>query len=421
MKKPIIICVDDEKIILDSLKAQLKEFLKQDYHIEMAESGEEALEIIDGLIEEEKTPNLVIADMIMPKMNGDELLAKIHQKCPDTLSILLTGQAEKGDIIKTINAAGLYRYMTKPWNKSDLIQNIKDAIEYSNDHSTNRDLVTINKQLISKLVKRSETIGGQNRELQQRESEILSQKKSMEEQNKKLMELNNVKNKLFSVVSHDLKGPVHTLKSALELLENEFITPEEFQKISKQLTVQLKNNSRLLDDLLHWAISQLEGFNPSPKFINLKPLIEETIALFKSNADQKEIFLESRVEKELMAYADKDMISIVIRNLIANAIKYTTKNDSIIVKASRDKEKITVFVKDTGIGISDSQKSKLFGTLGHSLNGTNNEHGTGFGLMLCRDLLEKNAGHIGVESDENSGTTFFFTLPATESIKILEP
>ena len=157
---PLVLCVDDEKIILDSLKLQLKGYFKNACHIELAESGEEALEIIDTLVDEGKRfPQVVISDQIMPTMRGDEFLSIVNEKCPDSLRILLTGQADKDDIISAINRAGLYRYIAKPWDHMDLNLTVKEAmLSYTQgkEIESQRDqLLVLNHSLEEKVIERT--------------------------------------------------------------------------------------------------------------------------------------------------------------------------------------------------------------------------------------------------------------------------
>lgn len=171
MEKPTILCVDDEKVVLDSLKTQLRNYLVKDCNVEVAESGEEALEIIEDLLDEfGEPPYLVISDMIMPNMKGDELLSKVREKCPQTLSILLTGQAEKADIINAINTAGLYRYIPKPWEAEDLNLTVKEAIAaFANARELEKQkeqLIIMNRDLEKKVRERTEKILEQKKELQ---------------------------------------------------------------------------------------------------------------------------------------------------------------------------------------------------------------------------------------------------------------
>ncbi len=171
MSKPVILCVDDEKVILDSLKTQLKNYLNNTCTVEVAESGDEALEIIEELLEDlGEPPYLVISDMIMPQMKGDELLSKIREKCPKTLSILLTGQAEKLDIINAVNTAGLYRYIPKPWEAEDLNMTVREAMTaFANARELEQQkeqLILMNKELEKKVIERTAKIVEQNKELE---------------------------------------------------------------------------------------------------------------------------------------------------------------------------------------------------------------------------------------------------------------
>ena len=171
MEKPVILCVDDEKVVLDSLRTQLKNYLNKEYTVEIAESGQEALEIIEELIEDYgQPPYLVISDMIMPQMKGDELLSKVREICPETLSILLTGQAEKADIINAINTAGLYRYIPKPWEAEDLNMTVREALTaFSNARELEKQkeqLIMMNRNLEKKVRERTDKIMEQKKELE---------------------------------------------------------------------------------------------------------------------------------------------------------------------------------------------------------------------------------------------------------------
>jgi len=164
----LILCVDDEKIVLDSLKSQLKQFFKSEYIIETAESGEEALEILEEYEEEEGIlPQLVISDMIMPHMKGSELLEQVHSKYPDTLKILLTGQADKQDIISTVSKVELYRYFAKPWDKMDLNMTVKEALlAYTRSaeiEAHRNQLLLLNKSLEKKVEKRTQELSVKNK------------------------------------------------------------------------------------------------------------------------------------------------------------------------------------------------------------------------------------------------------------------
>ncbi len=171
MSKPVILCVDDDKVVLDSLRVQLRNFLNHTCTVEVAESGEEALELIEDLLGDlGEPPYLVISDMIMPRMKGDELLSKIRKKCPATLSILLTGQAEKADIINAINTAGLYRYIPKPWEAEDLNMTVREAMSaFANARELEKQkeqLILMNKGLERKVLDRTAKIAEQNKELE---------------------------------------------------------------------------------------------------------------------------------------------------------------------------------------------------------------------------------------------------------------
>ena len=217
MKKPIIICVDDERIILDSLRTQLRSYLKQDYNVETAQSGAEALELIDELIEDNEAPYLVISDMIMPQMKGDELLSIVREKCPEALSILLTGQADKNDIIKVINTAGLYRYISKPWDTEDLNITVREALSA---YVNSRELEEQRQRLIVN-----------NRELEQK---VRERTKKIEEQKEIADKL--LMNVLPKEIAEELKEHGRSLPQFYEKVTVLFADLVGFTKIAEKMT-----------------------------------------------------------------------------------------------------------------------------------------------------------------------------------------
>jgi class 3 adenylate cyclase len=225
MEKPVILCVDDEKVVLDSLRTQLKNLLKKDYTVEIAESGQEALEIIEDLQEEFGSPPcVVISDMIMPNMKGDELLAIVREKCPETLSILLTGQAEKTDIINAINTAGLYRYIPKPWEVEDLNLTVREAISA---FINARELELQKEQLI-------QMNHNLERKVQERTAKILEQKQELENEKIKSDEL--LLNILPREVADELKEHGKALPTFYDHVTVLFSDLVGFTQIAEKMT-----------------------------------------------------------------------------------------------------------------------------------------------------------------------------------------
>jgi signal transduction histidine kinase len=249
-----------------------------------------------------------------------------------------------------------------------------------------------------------------NFEINQRNFEILQQKEKLEE-------LNAMKDRLFMIVSHDFRSPLHSLKGLIVLLnDSEFISPEEFKVLLKGLKHNVDQTYDLLENLLLWSKSQMNGFSVRREQVSISDLVHENTALLKSAAEKKGISIINDIHDSSLVTADEDMIRLVLRNLISNAIKFTEGNGHVIVKSSEHNGMINISVTDTGIGMDAMQKVEVFAHT-VSKNGTHAEKGTGLGLMICKEFVEKNGGRIWIESELGHGSTFTFSLP---SIKIQE-
>lgn len=251
-----------------------------------------------------------------------------------------------------------------------------------------------------------------NKTLQQRNKEIKEQKENIARQAEQLKELNGTKDKILSIISHDLKSPLNSIAGSLHLLQDGLISHEEFLNFIPDLSKNVNYTSSLLDNLLHWAKNQLgQGNTVNPECINLRQMIFNKVELLKPQASQKGVDLQAEVKQPLHVYADDVMIQIVLQNLISNAIKFCRSGDKIRVKASVDARECVVCVSDTGLGISQENQDKLFAGKSFTTRGTANEKGTGLGLQLCHDFVEKNGGKIWVESEPGEGSNFCFSLP----------
>ena len=250
--------------------------------------------------------------------------------------------------------------------------------------------------------------------LEEKNHEVLHQKANLNAQADKLNESNNLKDRLISVLAHDLRAPLSTLRGLFGLLEDESITHEQFLSMIPQALKKLEYTSDFLDTLLFWINSQMENFTSSTRSFTIKEIATLEVQSYQEQAAEKGIRLLDNVPETLAVTADPNSIRIVIRNLITNAIKFSTKGDIIDVTATlQDESYILLSVKDTGLGMSEKQMNKLFKSKVDSGTGTNNESGTGMGLLFCKDLIEKCNGKIWVESVQGSGTEFFFTLPTS--------
>lgn len=257
-----------------------------------------------------------------------------------------------------------------------------------------------------------------NTMLEERNNEVLHQKTDLNTQADKLNELNTLKDRLISVLAHDLRAPLSTLRGLFGLLEDDSITHDQFLEMIPQALKKLEYTSDFLDTLLFWINSQMDNFNSSTKSFTIKEIASFEVQNYQEQAAEKGIKLVDNVPDEMIVAADPNSIRIVIRNLITNAIKFSKQDDTINVTAQyQDDKNILLSVKDTGMGMSEKQLNKLFKSKVDSGTGTNNESGTGMGLLFCKDLIEKCNGKIWVESEQGSGTEFFFTLPLAGGVK----
>jgi len=229
-----------------------------------------------------------------------------------------------------------------------------------------------------------------------------------------LIELNATKNKFFSIIAHDLKNPFNSIIGYSELLIDQ-IKGKEYEKLEEYANIILQSSNRAMDllmNLMAWAQSQSGRMDFNPECFDVIPLIDEVTLLLNGIAKQKSILIESTLPTSIQVNADKQMISTVLRNLISNAIKFTLPEGKITISAFDKQNQLIVSVTDTGVGISQERIDKLFNiSEGYSTPGTQDEKGTGLGLILCKEFINKNNGEIWVESKSGIGTTLYFSIP----------
>ncbi len=241
---------------------------------------------------------------------------------------------------------------------------------------------------------------------------IANQKYKISEQ--KLREINNTKDRFFTIIAHDLRSPFNTLLGFSETLtENiDILTKEEIREYNSYIFQAAKSLFYLLENLLNWANAQTGKLKYNPKHADLANVINQNIDILRLNASQKNIELISTIVPGTFAYFDEDMIFAIIRNLSFNAIKFTSPNGKIVIAAKRNNDMLQITVSDNGIGIREEMQAKLFNmSENFSTTGTSEEKGTGLGLIICREFAEKHGGKIWVESTPEIGSNFHFTLP----------
>lgn len=249
----------------------------------------------------------------------------------------------------------------------------------------------------------SKKIKKNNQVLTQRNEEISVQKKELEE-------LNQLKNKFFSIVSHDLRGPLSSLSSMLKLYEEGHMNAEELKIFMRELDYNFVNTSSLVDNLLVWGKSQMQGEVLTKKRINVCQIIDDTISLIKVQHQKKQLKIYNHAEF-CYAYADAETISVVIRNLLNNAAKFTPVGGEITITSKKMDSELMICIKDNGVGLNEEQKNEILKRSFHTSIGTNKEKGTGIGLMICQEFIEKNGGKFWLESKKGEGSSFYFSLP----------
>jgi PAS domain S-box-containing protein len=235
---------------------------------------------------------------------------------------------------------------------------------------------------------------------------------SLKKSEKQLKELNATKDKLFSIIAHDLRSPFSNIIGLTELILDKSIDFEESEKHIEILNSSAKNTLILLDNLLNWAKSQTGKLTFKPEKILLSKVILEIIAINKIHAQAKKITINYFSSDEIKVYADENMLRTVLRNLISNAIKFTNTGGTISVFTILKHDHVEITVSDNGIGMNEIKRNALFKiTSNTTMNGTANESGSGLGLVLCKEFVKKNGGEIWSESEEGKGSNFKFTVP----------
>jgi signal transduction histidine kinase len=242
-----------------------------------------------------------------------------------------------------------------------------------------------------------------NRLLMEHQEEI--KKRSVE-----LEQLNQVKDKFFSIISHDLRSPMNALSAILDLLDKKQVTQEEFTKLTKELRIQFNHTKTLINNLLDWTLLQMDKLRIQPEKINVRTMVDENFKLL-SSLHLKQTQMVNKVDAGTIAWADSNMINLVFRNLILNGIKFTEQGGEIEIDAKSDGDYYVMSIHDNGVGITPEVQKILFEkTSGYSTRGTANEKGTGLGLILCKEFVERNGGTIWLESELGKGSTFYFTV-----------
>ncbi|QTA79272.1 Two component system response regulator/histidine kinase [Desulfonema limicola] len=365
-----VLIVDDNSQNLQILADILRH---KNYKVATAKNGFKALKFIS-----KKQPDLVLLDIMMPEIDGFEVCRRLKEnhETNDIPIIFISALTSTDDKLKGFESGGV-DYITKPFQKQEVLARVNAHLKLK---QTQKALQAANTQLQTAI---------------------------------------NTKDKLFSIIAHNLRGPIGSLSSTLEMISDDpdILQQKESVSFFHNLSLSVHGAYNLLENLLKWSSSQRGTIKYQPVKIDLGMLIEKNIELFSKIAQDKDINLHSEVGKSNTAYADENMLMVVIQNLISNALKFTYKSGEVKVSMEIKGNFFEISISDTGIGISEENQQKLFRLDEHfTTYGTENEKGSGLGLLLCKEFIEKNKGKIWVNSKQGHGSVFIFSLPCINEV-----
>ncbi|MBY5949870.1 PAS domain-containing sensor histidine kinase [Algoriphagus marincola] len=245
-------------------------------------------------------------------------------------------------------------------------------------------------------------------------TEEIKTNQQLQKQKEDLQQLNDLKDKFFSIISHDLKGPIFGVKELVHMTQTGLISQDEFLEMMPEVSKNMEQVAILLENLLAWASSQIRGEQVDIQQFDILPLVNQQKKLLNRLAEDKKVKIEIDIEESIRVSADRNMIDLVLRNLITNAIKFSRAGDRILLSASKEKYQAKICIKDSGVGISRENIQKIQQGESFTTRGLNNETGTGLGLVLVREYIFKNKGKLEIESEEGNGSTFCVYLPLAD-------
>ncbi len=361
LNKKLILIIDDNPMNLLLTSKILENF---GFETSTAESGLIGIEFMEKVM-----PSLILLDIMMPEMNGYEVCRRIKsiEKWKEIPIIFLTANTHTENLVEGFDAGGV-DYITKPFKSEELLVRVKNHIELADSR-------------------------------------------------KIILEMNRSRDKLYSIIAHDIRSPLSGILQTIDAIDQGYFDPksDDFMDIIHHLRIRTKDTSTLLSSLLQWTRIQDKDVKLHPQNINLNELIRSCISLLEAVADSKNIKINLDLQENIEAWCDEVSMNTVFRNIISNAIKFTPTNGKILITGKNADSISEINIIDSGIGMSDEAKRKIFAENQHfTSTGTNNEQGTGLGLMLVKDFVLKNNGEIKVESEIGKGTTFTVLLPINQ-------
>lgn len=359
-----LLLVDDNS---NNLKLLASVLHPEGYRLSLAKNGVNALKIAKNTL-----PDLILLDIMMPEMDGFDVCKKLKAdpSTRDIPVIFLTAKSDTEDIIKGFQIGGV-DYITKPFRKEELVIRVRTHID------------------------------------------LQSKKVELEEQAVELKRSNQIKDLMFSIISHDLRGPIGSMKTMLNILMQKDNTADKFiSNAIKNLNKTADNTLILLENLLIWAKSQKQDLEIKEESISAHSQIEDIVTLFHHFITEKAINLELDLSKKYDVKVDKNIFNTILRNLMSNAIKFTPKDGEIKIRSWKKEDRLFISIKDSGIGMSKEVQYNILkeGQM-ISTAGTNKEKGSGLGLILCNNLIKRSKGELIINSKEGSGTEIIIQLP----------
>ncbi len=416
--KPTILIVDDQPQNIQLLANVLKE----KYKLLIASSAEKAFKIMEKIL-----PDLILLDVMMPEMDGYEVckILQEHEETKDIPIIFLTAKSDVENVIHGLEL-GASDYITKPFSIRELnvrINNLlKLSLAYQYMNMQKDEMEEMSEELIrytSDLYESQKSVEENAFQMNKLLGELAESQDKLKIANTDLEKSNKEKDKFFSIIAHDLKSPLSSLSALLQMIQDERDTMSDEEK--HEILGLLLNNSKhvygLLENLLDWSRVQRKAIQFKPIKILAKDTAEETVQLLEAQAANKSISLANEIDPNVAIHADYMMYSTLIRNLVSNAIKFTPEGGHIKINSEKHADFIRFNIIDNGVGMDAATQAKLFKIDEHITSvGTNNERGTGLGLILCQEFVVLHKGEIGVASEQGKGSVFYFTLPLYKQI-----
>jgi two-component system, sensor histidine kinase and response regulator len=391
--QPNILIVDDTP---DNLRLLSGILVEQGYIVRPAANGPRALTAARV-----EPPDLILLDIKMPDMDGYAVCEqlKADERTREIPVIFISALDDIQDKVKGFALGGV-DYIIKPFQAEEVLARVQTHLAL---HTLQIRLEEQNRQLQQEIAQR-----------QQAEEDLQVLNQQLQQTNQELAAANTSKDTFFSIIAHDLRTPFTSLIGLTEVMLEDFdrYEHEKLKGFLRKIHKAAQHTYTLLTNLLTWSRLERGVMEYEPVPVALHTIVRPVIDVLTLNATQKQIVFDNQIDRDVSVYADVQMVNTVIRNLLSNALKFTPSGGKVTISAQARANLIEIAVADTGIGMTPKQISALFRIdTKTSQRGTAGEEGTGLGLILCKELVEKNGGTIRVESTPDHGSTFFFPLP----------